>query len=579
MNNQNTINEIRSKIDIVELISEYVPLTKKGKYYWGKCPFHNDNNPSMSVDEVRQTYTCWSCHNSGNVFNFYEQIENISFPEALKRLGDRVGVSISGYKKENNSRYSKYYEIYDITSKYYQLMINTEKGKDAKAYLEKRGIDSDTIKEFGIGLALPDKDKLVTYLKEKKYDINTLNDLGLANNDIDTFINRIIFPLDDSFGRIVGFSGRIYDNSKMSKYMNTKETPIFKKGTCLYHYNASKEHVRLDKFVIVMEGFMDVIRASTVGIKNTVALMGTALTDEQISLLKKLSINVYMCLDGDNPGQDAMLHNGELLEKAGLNVKVICLKDDEDPDSYILKYGENKFRDLIKNAINYSDFKIDRLKVNVNFESDQELSNYVNKVLKEVAGIKDEIRCEIILKKLANETNLSYNTLEKKFNEYKSLGEKDISKFEDNLIKREDKKKDKYTRACEEFIYYMLINKDVIKAYDSSKLYFINSYYRNLAAEISYYYHEYGEIVIADFYTYLNDKKELLEVFNEIQKLDLENNISNVTIMEYVKVINDYNIKEEIKRLENEMKKETDEEEKIKLLERIRKLKIGEWTQ
>ena len=579
MNNQNTINEIRSKIDIVELISEYVPLTKKGKYYWGKCPFHNDNNPSMSVDEVRQTYTCWSCHNSGNVFNFYEQIENISFPEALKRLGDRVGVSISGYKKENNSRYSKYYEIYDITSKYYQLMINTEKGKDAKAYLEKRGIDSDTIKEFGIGLALPDKDKLVTYLKEKKYDINTLNDLGLANNDIDTFINRIIFPLDDSFGRIVGFSGRIYDNSKMSKYMNTKETPIFKKGTCLYHYNASKEFVRLDKFVIVMEGFMDVIRASTVGIKNTVALMGTALTDEQISLLKKLSINVYMCLDGDNPGQDAMLHNGELLEKAGLNVKVICLKDDEDPDSYILKYGENKFRDLIKNAINYSDFKIDRLKVNVNFESDQELSNYVNKVLKEVAGIKDEIRCEIILKKLANETNLSYNTLEKKFNEYKSLGEKDISKFEDNLIKREDKKKDKYKRACEEFIYYMLINKDVIKAYDSSKLYFINSYYRNLAAEISYYYHEYGEIVIADFYTYLNDKKELLEVFNEIQKLDLENNISNVTIMEYVKVINDYNIKEEIKRLENEMKKETDEEEKIKLLERIRKLKIGEWTQ
>lgn len=579
MNNQNTINEIRSKIDIVELISEYVPLTKKGKYYWGKCPFHNDNNPSMSVDEVRQTYTCWSCHNSGNVFNFYEQIENISFPEALKRLGDRVGISVSGYKSEKNTKYSKYFEIYDITSKYYQLMINTEKGKKAKEYLEKRGIDNDTIKEFGIGLALTDKDKLVTYLKEKKYDINTLNDLGLANGDIDTFINRIIFPLDDNLGRIVGFSGRIYDNSKMSKYMNTKETPIFKKGTCLYHYNASKEYVRLDKFVIVMEGFMDVIRASTIGIKNTVALMGTALTDEQISLLKKLSINVYMCLDGDNPGQDAMLHNGELLEKAGLNVKVICLKDDEDPDSYILKYGENKFRDLINNAINYSDFKIDRLKVNVNFESDQELSNYVNKVLKEVVSIKDEIRCEIILKKLANETNLSYNTLEKKFNEYKSLGEKDISKFEDNLIKREDKKKDKYTRACEEFIYYMLINKDVIKAYDSSKLYFINSYYRNLAAEISYYYHEYGDISIADFYTYLNDKKELLEVFNEIQKLDLENNISNVTIMEYVKVINDYNIKEEIKRLENEMKKENDEEEKIKLLERIRKLKIGEWTQ
>ena len=576
MNNQNTINEIRSKINIIDLISEYVPLTKKGKYYWGKCPFHNDNNPSMSVDENRQTYTCWSCHNSGNVFNFYEQIENISFAETLKRLGDRVGITVSSYKKESNTKYSKYYEIYDLASKYYQLMINTSSGDKAKEYLEKRGINSETIKEFGIGLALSDKDKLVSYLKEKKYDINTLNDLGLANEDIDTFINRIIFPLDDSLGRIVGFSGRIYDNSKMSKYMNTKETPIFKKGMCLYHYNASKEFVRSEKSVIVMEGFMDVIRASTIGIKNTVALMGTALTDDQIALLKKLSLNVYMCLDGDNPGQDAILHNGELLEKAGFNVKVICLKDDEDPDSYILKYGEEKFKELITNAINYSDFKIDRLKNNVNFESDQELSNYVNKVIKEVSKIKDEIRCEIILKKLANETNLSYNTLEKKFNEYKSLDEKGKNEFENNLIKREDKKKNKYVRACEEFIYYMLVNPKVIKVYDAKKLFFIDAFYRNLAAEISYYYHEYGEIVIADFYTYLNDKKELLGVFNEIQNLDLDVNVSDATIMDYVKSINDYTVSKEISRLQEEMKKETSEEEKIKILERIRKLKIGE---
>ena len=232
MNNQNTINEIRSKINIVDLVSEYVPLTKKGKYYWGKCPFHNDNNPSMSVDETRQTYTCWSCHNSGNVFNFYEQIENITFADALKKLGDRVGISISGYKNENSTKYSKYYEIYDIAAKYYQLMLTTTKGKEAKEYLEKRGINNDTIKEFGIGLALTDKNKLVEFLQEKKIDINTLNNLGLANNDNDTFINRIIFPLDDIQGRIVGFSGRRYDESKTAKYMNTIETPIFKKGNC-----------------------------------------------------------------------------------------------------------------------------------------------------------------------------------------------------------------------------------------------------------------------------------------------------------------------------------------------------------
>lgn len=575
MNNQNTINDIRSKLNIVDIVSEYVPLTKKGQYYWGICPFHNDKNPSMSVDEKRQTYTCWSCHNSGNVFNFVEQIENISFKDALKKLGSRVGITVEG-SSSYNTKYNKYYEIYDLASKYYQLMINTDKGLKAKEYLNNRGIDNDTIKEFGIGLSLDDKDKLVTYLKEKKYDINTLNDLGLANNDIDTFINRIIFPLDDRNGRIVGFSGRIYDNSKMSKYMNTKETPIFRKGICLYHYNASKEYVRKDKYVLVMEGFMDVIRASTIGIKNTVALMGTALTDEQISLLKKLSLNVYLCLDGDKPGQDADLHNGELLEKAGLNVKVVCLKDDEDPDSFILKYGEKKFKSLVENASNFSDFKIDNLKKDVNFESDIELSRYVNQVIKEVSEINDEIRCEIILKKLANETNLSYNTLEKKLNEYKSLDNEKRKSVDNNVIERKDAKKDKYKRASEEFIYYMLINPRAIRVYDSKNLYFIDSDLRALAAEISYYYHEYGEINIADFYSYLNDKKELLNIYNVIQNLNLDENINDVTIMEYVSVIEDYNIKQEIKRLEEVMRKEKDDDAKIEILERIRKLRIGE---
>ena len=182
---------------------------------------------------------------------------------------------------------------------------------------------------------------------------------------------------------------------------------------CLYHYNASKEHVRVEKYVLVMEGFMDVIRASTIGVKNTVALMGTALTEEQISLLKKLSLNVYLCLDGDNAGIDATIHNGELLEKAGLTVKVVVLKDNDDPDTFILKYGKEKFISLIENALNYSDFKISRLRNGVNFASDLELSQYVNNVIKETSLLDDEIRREIILKKLATETNLSYNTLEK----------------------------------------------------------------------------------------------------------------------------------------------------------------------
>lgn len=573
MNNQNTINDIRNKIDIVDLISEYVPLTKKGQYYWGICPFHNDKNPSMSVDPKRQTYNCWSCHNSGNIFNFLEQIENIDFKEALKILGDRVGITVNSFASSADKKYSKYYDIYDITAKFYQLMLNTEIGKKAREYLKKRNIDSDTIKEFGIGLALDEKNKLSKYLKEKKYDLNTINELGLVSGENDIFINRIMFPLEDRNGRIVGFSGRIYTDSKLSKYMNTKETPIFRKGSCLYHYYASREYVRQQKFAIVMEGFMDVIRASTIGIKNTVALMGTAITDEQISLLKRLSLNIYLCLDGDNPGLDSMLHNGELLEKAGLNVKIVMLKDEEDPDTFILKYGKERFLSLIENALNYSDFKIERLRNGVNFSSDIELSKYINNVLKEASEIKDEIRQEIILKKLATETNLSYNTLEKKLNEYK---EKNNNRnLITNFSTKKDIKYDKYMRASLEFIHYMLINPKVIRIYDNKKLYFVNSELRNLAGEISYYYHNYGDIVIADFYTYLEDKKELLVAFEKVLNLELDEEISDITIEDYVSAISEYNVRQEILRLEETMRKETDELEKAKVAEQIRLLRIG----
>ena len=268
-----------------------------------------------------------------------------------------------------------------------------------------------------------------------------------------------------------------------------------------------------------------------------------------------------------------MLHNGELLEKAGLNVKIIMLKDDDDPDTFILKYGKEKFLSLIESALNYSDFRIERLRNGVDFSSDIELSNYVNNVLKETSEIKDEIRREIILKKLATETNLSYNTLEKKLNEYKKSS--NSQNIIANFAIKKDVKYNKYMRASLEFIYYMLINPKVIKVYDNKKIYFINSELRNLAGEISYYYHNYGDIVIADFYTYLNDKKELLVVFEEILKLELDEEISDITIEDYVNAISEYNVRQEIIRLEEIMRKETDELEKAKVAEQIRLLRIG----
>ena len=571
MNNQNTVNEIRSKVDIVELIGEYLPLTKKGQYYWGVCPFHNDKNPSMSVDTKRQTYNCWSCHASGNVFTFLQNIESISFPEALKLLADKVGIEISSNSRSYDKINEKFYEMYDLSSKFYELMLNTSKGDKAKKYLLERLINDDIIKEFGIGLSLNDRNKLLEYLKEKKYDINTMEDLGLINGDNDTFVNRVMFPIHDRVGHVVGFSGRIYEKNDQAKYINTKETKIFKKGSILYNYHRCKEHVRISKYVIVTEGFMDVIRLSTVGIKNTVALMGTAMTEEHVSMLKKLSLSVYLCLDGDNAGMNAMLSNGEILEKAGINVKMISLPEDLDPDTYILKYSKERFDVLIEKALNYSDYKIERLKHGVNFSSDLELTNYINLVIKEASLITDEIRREIIVKKLANDTNLSYNTLEKKLNEYSLIKE------EIPIIKTSSKKKyDRCSRAVLEFIYYMLLDSKVIKIYEDKALYFADQSMRYLASEIVYYYHKYGDIVIADFYTYLNERGELLALFDYILSLELSDVCNSSMIDDYINVINEFNVGQEIKRLKELMSRETDDIEKAKIVDEMKKLKIGE---
>ena len=274
MNNQDLVNEIRQKIDIVDLISEYIPLVQKGKNYFGVCPFHNDTNPSMSVSREKQIYKCFSCGASGNAFNFIMDYDHIEFKEAIKVLGEKAGVEVSGISVAPKvTKYDKYYEMYDLAHKYYQNNINSKAGQKAKQYLETRHIDEELIKEFGIGLALDNMNALTTILFNKDYSIKVLEQLGLSSNNHDAYINRIMFPLHDISGKIVGFSGRIYDDSILNKYLNTKETIIFKKGECLYNYHIAREYARKLKFVIIVEGFMDAIRLSQIGYKNVIALM------------------------------------------------------------------------------------------------------------------------------------------------------------------------------------------------------------------------------------------------------------------------------------------------------------------
>lgn len=574
MNNE-LANEIRSKVDIVDVIGERIPLVARGKNFFGVCPFHDDSNPSLCVSREKQIYTCFSCHATGNVYTFLMNYEHMDFRETLRYLGERVGVDVSSiHVARKNTKFTPFYDAYSFALKYFQNNLLSKIGKDARNYLADRKIDEDVIKEFEIGLSLESSDDLTKLLTSKKYELSTLNQIGLSSDARDVYIDRIMFPLYDLTGKVVGFSGRIYKDNGLNKYLNTKETPIFKKGQLLYHYHIAREECRKAKSVIVMEGFMDVIRASTIGVRNTVALMGTALTHEQLQLIKRLSTNIILCLDGDDPGVHATLSVGDMFLDEGIEVKVLPLPNPDDPDSFILNQGKEKFMNLLESAVTFNDFKLRKLKEKVDFRSDEETANYINQVLKETTRVQDPIRVEIILKKLAKEFDLSYNTLEMRFRELEKPKPKDVPVVV--TYNKKEKKKTKYEKAMEQILYFMLNNDWVISQFEKERIIFPNEESRLLASEIVYYYTTYGNINVPDFYTYVQDKDEVVNFLNDILASNYLESTTKDELFKYFGVIREYSRTQEIKRLTDSLKKEVDPMEQAKIAEKIRKLRIGD---
>ena len=571
---QNTINEIRSKLNIVDVISSYIPLTKQGRNYFGLCPFHDDHSPSLSVSSEKQIYKCFVCGESGNVFNFVMNYEKISFKEALLKLSKEVGIELDIQIKKD-SKYDKYLELMDIANKFYQNNLLSKEGVEAREYLDKRKLDKKTISFFEIGLSLNKMDMLTNLLVNKGNSLEELNLIDLSNTNRDSFINRIMFPLHNKDGKVIGFSGRIYNRDDLNKYQNTKETPLFKKRENLFNYHRAKEAIRTDKKVIVMEGFMAVIRAYTIGVKNCVATMGTALSLEQAEFIRKLSNNIYLCYDGDNAGRKATLTSGEVFTKMNLNVYVISLSDNLDPDDYIIKYGEDSFKKKIEDAIPFNEYKIKILKQKYNFDNIDDKTNYINQVLLEIKNEKDEVKQEIMLKTLANDTNVWYNTLEKKL-----LGLMDSDKHKtssDTIVIKKDKKNG-FLKAMESLIYYSINYPKVITIIDNSNVYIPNTEIRLLLNEIISYYNRYGEVNEADFYTYLSnmDNDSLIKELKKVLQSDYPLYENDNQINECLLAIKKYNIALEIKKLEKDVKEEVDFERQIKLMEEIRTLKTKE---
>lgn len=560
------INLIKSSSDIVDVVSEYISLTKKGKNYFGVCPFHNDHGPSLSVSPERQVYKCFSCGNAGNVITFVMNFENVGFNEALSILAKKSGIDYSYNKKQENTSFRTYYDIYDTVASIYKNNLESNAGSSAKDYLKNRGIDDNAIKDFDIGLSINN----ILLKALNKYDEYSLYKLDLLkkNNDqyYDTFTNRIMFPLHDNEGNIVGFSGRVYNTESSSKYINTGETEIFRKGNILYNYYKAKAFARKEKCIIICEGFMDVIRLSLSGYKNSIALMGTSCTLEQLNAIRSLNVEVILNLDQDNAGIEATMVLGNMLLKENINPKVIVFNDSKDTDELIFKFGKEVFDKAFNNKVDFIDFKFNNLKNKYNLKNDNEVTSYINILINEIDKLNDPILQELKIKDISRTYNISEQAL------YTKIKRKEKIIIKEEVVKKK-KSYDKYDISELKILNFMLMNEDAVRIFENKLGYLINEDRNKFACEIVSFKNKNKGFILSDFITYIIPNEKLKNVFDDINALSETYEYTEKELYDYIDTIKKHLVDNQIKKLNEKIKSSLDINEQLKLLERIENLK------
>lgn len=418
------IDEVRNSVDIVDVISQYVSLEKKGKDYVGLCPFHQENTPSFTVNEGKQFFYCFGCGKGGNVFKFLMYQDHLTFPESVKKVAELAHLQMSEGYGEAAKPLSPLKKMYRQATEFYQhILLTTKVGERALEYARKRELTDDLLKHFKVGYA-PDDDKiLLTYLQQKKeYTDNDLRESGLfvESQDgqlFDRFRDRLMFPLGDESGYTVGFSGRRISNDKtIAKYMNSPETKIFNKSKLLFHFAEAKKAARSEKHLILYEGYMDVIAAYKAGIQSGVASMGTSLTTEQVYMLRRITPNILVNYDGDPPGIHAAERATKLFGQVqGFNLGIIVLPENLDPDEYVKKYGKEKYRAEVAGALSSTDFLLERLANQYNLHNDREKLAYITAAVQMIAGLNDPVAADLYLDKLARQTGVTRESLKVTF--------------------------------------------------------------------------------------------------------------------------------------------------------------------
>ena len=414
------VEEIRQKNDIVDVVSGYVRLQKKGSNYFGLCPFHNEKSPSFSVTPSKQMYYCFGCGAGGNVFTFIMEYENYSFQEAIKHLAEKAGITLpeieySEEAKTKESKRARLFEINKEAAKYYYFQLRGQQGETGLQYLKDRSLSEETMHQFGLGYSLKYSDGLLRFLKGRGYDEETIRDAGLANVDekngmYDKFWNRVMFPIQDINHRVIGFGGRVMGDGK-PKYLNSPETLIFDKSRNLYGLNFARTSRK--NHMILCEGYMDVIALHQAGFTQAVASLGTAFTSGQANLLRRYTEEVLLTYDSDDAGIHAALRALPVLKEAGISGKVINLEPFKDPDEFIKNLGSEEFENRIRQAENSFFYELRMLEREYDLKDPESKTKFYNEIAKKLCGFSEEVERENYIEATAEKYHIGFDNLRK----------------------------------------------------------------------------------------------------------------------------------------------------------------------
>ena len=537
------LEEVRSRNDIVDIISQYVTLKRKGRNFFGLCPFHNEKSPSFSVSPDKQIFKCFGCGKGGNVFHFLMNAENISFVEAVQILAERANIELpknSGDEDEKQVQLkNEVYKVNEAAAMFYHETLYKPTSKVAQEYVKKRKLGNNTLKAFLIGYA-PMNNELFNHLKSKGFSIEAMlasNLIGRSEKGIfyDKFKHRLMIPIQDVRNRYIAFGGRVLDDSK-PKYINSPEDIVYSKGRNLFGLNVAKRNSNgMLKKILIVEGYMDAISLYQRGITNVVASLGTALTDAQGRLLRRNAEQVILGYDADGAGQTAILRGMDILKNLGVDIRVLQISDAKDPDEYVIKYGADKFKKCMEDAISVVEFKVKILKQTLDLNNTNDKIKFLNEIAKTLASVDNSMEREVYIDKIGKTYGISTEAIQSEINKLTNK-EPDKKKIENTSViikKNEEKTIDENVLRREKMLIYLLIN------YSDKTFKRISSVVKS-----DYIQDTSNKIIIGKIFEKLQDNQNPEDVLNWFEDQDMVSYLAGV-------LSNDFEISDVDKAIED----------------------------